>query len=73
MLGRGEDEQLCSRGGSSANEGSSVDGDVHKVSQSTGSGSPMAQGDCDGDNSDGFSGNGELEGDRRDGSRGQGD
>ncbi len=37
LLGRGEEEQGCNRGGSSANEGSDVDGEGHTFSQSTGS------------------------------------
>lgn len=36
-------------------------------------GSPIGEGDCDGDKGDGFTGRGEFEGDRSDGSRGQGD
>lgn len=38
-----------------------------------GPGSPMVQGDCEGDSSRGLRTQGELDGDRRDGSRGQGD
>lgn len=72
-MGRGEGEQGWSRGGSSANEGRAVDGEEHRASQSTGSGSPMGQGDWVGDSRPGFRGPGECDGDSSDGSRGQGD
>lgn len=59
--------------GSRANEGSDTDGERRRGPQCTGSGSLMGQGDCDGDNGDGFRGHGEFEGDRSDGSRGHGE
>lgn len=70
MLGRGAEEQGCRRGGLRAKEGRAEE--EHNAPPSADSGSPMWQGEWDGDSEQELM-PGELEGERSEGSRGHGD